>query len=53
MEEETPPLAAQWDEPIETAVDAVESVLYQKCLAGEIIAVSSISRRIVRCTATD
>ena len=30
--------ADQWDEAIENAVDAVESVIYQKALSGDVIA---------------
>jgi hypothetical protein len=30
--------ASRWDEAMQTAVDAVESVLYQKALSGDTIA---------------
>src|SRR6185369_1043141 len=35
---EDPEFADQWDEAIENAVDAVESVIYQKALSGDVIA---------------
>jgi 20S proteasome alpha/beta subunit len=35
---EDPDFADQWDEAIENAVDAVESVIYQKALSGDVIA---------------
>jgi hypothetical protein len=37
--QDDPEFASLWDEAIENAVDAVESVLYQKALGGDIVAV--------------
>ena len=33
--------ASRWDEAHETAVDAVESVLYQKALSGDTVAIKA------------
>lgn len=40
--------ADQWDEAIENAVDAVENVIYQRALSGDVIAAIFYSRPSVR-----